>query len=633
MPLNPASRQNFLAGIFLFLVVLGIYCLSYSGIPGTDDEQLFAVAAMNAAAEGKLSAEQLFGNTRLQGAYGGIEPLHALAAAGFLKSGVLGTAGQIQGVFWLNALYTALSVFVLYGVVLQSGFARRHAIAAGLAFGFGTLAWPYAKTFFREPLAMLLLLLGWLGLILATQWQRGMGVRVLAGVLAGLFFGTALGVKVMLAAVLPAFGVWIILRIAKYPRPDSSVLWQQAGLTSVILMAVIGLGWLIGGGNLPPRWSTDFILERVRNLRQLPHDGFGTAVAGILFSPGKGLFMYSPFLLAGAGSGWMLRKRRPEVFWLPFLAAIGLIAAQALAYDASWWNLTWGTRFFLPVLPLVVVMGLPGLCWLEERPGSGWWWLVAGLAGVSILIQLGGVLIAEPVYLAGLYDLSLRPVPELVVWNVRYAPWLGHWRLIMAGTPLDLAAGRLYLQGDRRMPGLWVVEAGVVGLSLWGLFSRRSSLNRWAGRAAVAVAGLVLVGAVWWSMFHFSRDGLYALEREELSAAEEWVKAGLVEGDVLVIAPYLYPVWYHALNFGQFPQPWYSWPVPGEDDTSAAALERFLPVASQYQRVWLIEEGPRGGAFFPVAGQLSDVLQPLNAWNFLDEERETVLRVQLYALP
>ena len=85
--------------------------------------------------------------------------------------------GRMQALFWLNTLYTALTGWVLYSLVLQLGGSRKQAVITTLVFGFGTLAWPYAKTFFREPLAMLLLMLTVYLLVLATGERGSVAVR------------------------------------------------------------------------------------------------------------------------------------------------------------------------------------------------------------------------------------------------------------------------------------------------------------------------------------------------------------------------------------------------------------------------------------------------------------------------
>ena len=632
MSLKRHSRQFVLAGMFLFTVLMGVYALSYSGLPAADDEQLLAAAALNVADGGRLTAEQLLGNTRLNGIYGGIEPLHSLVASWVLRSGIFDGTGRMQGLFWLNSWYTALTAVVLFGLVLRLGYDRRHAILAGLVLGLATPAWPYAKTFFREPLAMLLLVLACFFLLLATEWQRGLRSRIISGLLFLILVGGAVLTKVLLAAVLPAFGLLFWLRTRRCGDRPGRV-WFQIGVTLAAFLLLAGAGTMLWMGAFPPRLTLAFVIERYRNLSILPHGGFWKALAGIFISPGKGLFSYTPVLAGCVVSGLFLRHGHRELVWFPLLAATGLAAAQALAYDDSWWNLTWSTRFLLPVLPFLTLMGLPGMRWLEEKTRRNWRWAAWGFAAVSSLIQLGGVLLADAAYLASLYPLSLRPVPELAVWNVRYAPWIGHWRLILQGAPLNLAAARVLAQGETWIWGLLAGQAIFLAGSVTGLMRGLRSTGLRQMRLWVGILGVGLICVLGFSGKAFASDPAYARQRGELAAAEVWVAALLEEGDGIIISPYLYPVWYHTINGAGFGQPWYSWPVPEDDEAAKAALERFREAASSYRRVWLIEERSTWGEPFPAGGQLQVPFELVETRTFLDAVGENALQVSLFEIP
>jgi len=93
------------------------------------------------------------------------------------------------------------------------------------------------------------------------------------------------------------------------------------------------------------------------------------------------------------------------------------------------------------------------------------------------------------------------------------------------------------------------------------------------------------------SMRQYRQDPAWHSGREDLAAAVELVEEELQEGDGVVVSPYLYPVWYYAMNGAHFGLTWYSWPVPGDEEESSRAMEGFLPFVDEYERLWLIEEG------------------------------------------
>lgn len=628
MPIKTVSRQNTLAGLFLFLVLFGVYSLSYSGVPSADDEQLFAVAAINAAENGVLSAEQLYGNSRLGGMMGGVEPLHALAGSWALRSGVFNAGGRMQALFWLNSLYTALTGVVLFGLGLQLGGKRKYALITTLVFGFGTLAWPYAKTFFREPLAMLWLTLAVYLLVLATEERGSFCFRVAIGVGAVLCFGAVLLTKVILVAVLPALFLLVVLRTKAAEDVHRRKIWLAGGIALAMVIVLVGVGWTGLGLHVPPRLTLEFFSLRYHNLVVLPHKGFWQALAGIFVSPGKGVFWYMPILTAAAVGGFALRRKNPVLFWIPLVSVMGLTVTQALVYDAGWWNMTWGTRFMLPVLPLMTLMGLPGLQWLEEKGSRAMHAAVCGLCGLSALIQLGGVLIADPVYLQSLYEQTLQPVTELILWQLCCAPWIGHWLMVFQGTPLALAMWRVFQQGEWRVLVGGAVTAALAAGSLFALWRMENGVQRNRRWLAAGVLGFVMLLVMGVNMRLNRQDPVWYAEREDFAAAEALVQTEMTDGDGVIVSPYLYPLWYHAMNSAQFGNIWYSWPVPGDETESERAMERFLPLAEGLERLWLIEERSAAGGGFPAAAQFGEQFALVEEWTFGDDVRVSVFAVE-----
>jgi hypothetical protein len=618
------SRQNTLAGIFLFLALFGVYSLSYSGVPAADDEQLFAAAAINAAENGMLSAEQLYGNSRLFGTMGGVEPLHSLAASWALRSGIFNAAGRMQALFWLNSFYTALTGLLLYGLVLQFGGSRKQALVSTIIYGFGTLAWPYAKTFFREPLAGLLLTLAVYLLVLGTKEGviKKLRVAILTG--AGLCFGAVLLTKVLLLAVLPALVLLVVLRMKEAKDAQQKEFWLAGGIALLVVLCLLLIGWAVLELRTPPRLTLEFFRLRYHNLITLPHDDFWLALVGIFVSPGKGLFFYMPIVLACIVGGFALRRRMPTLFWFPMLAVFALAVTQALVYDDDWWNMTWGTRFMLSVLPLMVLMGLPVLQWLEKRGSKSMWIALGSLFDLSAAIQLGAVLITDPVYLQGLYEQTLQPVTNLILWRLRYVPWVGHWRLVFQGGEIDLAMWRVFRHGNlwalAALAGLVLLVAGSAA-ALWQLEHKGAHRKMWITAGALSFAMLALMAV---SMRLYRQDPAWHTGREDLAESVAFVEEQVQDGDGVVVAPYLYPVWYYAMNEAQFGRAWYSWPVPGDGEESSRAMEGFLPLADGYRRVWLIEEG----ADFSVEAQFREAFDLVETRRFGEDVWVTVFEVE-----
>lgn len=77
-------------------------------------------------------------------------------------------------------------------------------------------------------------------------------------------------------------------------------------------------------------------------------------LTGLLFSPGKSIFLYSPpTLLALFGIAHLLRRERP----LGIAIVTGCVAEIALISVLSFWggDWCWGPRYFVPILPLLAL--------------------------------------------------------------------------------------------------------------------------------------------------------------------------------------------------------------------------------------------------------------------------------------
>jgi len=127
--------------------------------------------------------------------------------------------------------------------------------------------------------------------------------------------------------------------------------------------------------------------------------GFSTpldvGLAGLLFSPGKSLFLYAPALLLAPLGLWLLARSAGR----PGRVAAALIVAQAalsLVFNGMWWawtgNFAWGPRLIFPVLPLLVWP----LAALGARIGVLPRWRAAPLAGVWAALAVAGAIVSIP---------------------------------------------------------------------------------------------------------------------------------------------------------------------------------------------------------------------------------------------
>jgi hypothetical protein len=232
----------------------------------------------------------------------------------------------------LPALYTALTVPLVYLISMSLGSLEIGAWLAAITYGFGTMALAYTRDFYADPLVALLFALG----ILLAFRQNASWVIVLVTALAVLAKPTG----IILGPVLSAY---LFLKTRNFRFSLLPGLGSAIGLATYFLynfyrfgdFRTFGQPWAFSLGNVPQ------------------------GLAGLLISPGAGLLWFCPCVVLAVAALWQIRTRRLEAW------TIAALAASSLLLHSLWlaWNggSSWGPRLLLPVLPgLVALTGVFG---------------------------------------------------------------------------------------------------------------------------------------------------------------------------------------------------------------------------------------------------------------------------------
>lgn len=396
---------------------------------------------------------------------------------------------NIAAVMLFNVLVTALTGAVLYALLRTLDLTQTVAVLTTLAWGIGTTAWPYARSFFREPLLGLF----WLGATLAClRWQSTRRAVWALACLALMCAGLA--VKISAVGALPVFGA-ALLWDARARR--LALTWRRAallvafGVASVLAAAEL---YTLRYGNPPP------IAEY---LWQYPwRDGLLVAY-GMLVSPVKGVLFYSPILVAAA-IGWpsLIRKRGRAAF---LVAALTLSLLYVYGPSPFWHggHVVWGPRMMIPLLPL---LALPIASALESRRVLARLW-VALWSAIGLIVQF-------PAGIASWADAVWQLVPAFHshghIVGLDGIPWYS-WQLLprspalvqvrdLSVRQLDLTWLRTLADGTRAydLPlalGLMAL-AGLTLVCLCLLMRRQPGGVRRQRALALACALAVLVGSV-----------------------------------------------------------------------------------------------------------------------------------------
>jgi hypothetical protein len=570
----------------LLIVLLALYGFTYSGHFSTDDEHILASRSLSLAFEGNLNDDRVTGNERiftyqaLPAAQATpslqIEPIQSIVGAGLARLAMLMGSGRVQTLFLLNILATALAAVCVFASVRALGYPEQTALVTALLFGLGTQAWPYTRTFFRDPLAMLFLAFAWL---CALRLNRAISTRgrFLAG--AGVLLGLLLGVltKNTVTVSLPAVVILLIpfwKSLGGHGKLPVKSLRIRLGIFLLVGIALVGLLYFLLNARGPlARFSLSYYFQLLVFFFTTPHPNFLQALFGPLVSPGKSLFLYSPVLLLSLVA---LVKKRIEAFaaWGYLLL---LILAQALFYDDIWWGtINWGLRFLAPAIPLLAIALASPIQRILDHP-KGWVW-IALLGALSSLVQLIGISAPLGEYYQAMLSLTPPVTGTQQVWTPGYSALVWTAGRILSGGVWDLAVLRVGLLG-------LLITAGLIALACLAWLQIRSG-PVWV---TPLLLGFTCV-AILLMPIAYAADPAYYPGRNDFRDAQADLQILAGPGDGLVLNSYGTPVWNYWMNWGPADPAWVSLPFGLYDSSGLpASVEAILAAASgTHKRLWLL---------------------------------------------
>jgi hypothetical protein len=430
---DSSSTLPCLLALFLFAV----YLLTYSGRFHSSDGLAMYAMADSLARHGAADIDALRWMGLQQGTYGLDGLLYSRKGVGVSLLGLplawLGLVTPFWGVaqtfLLFNTLVTAATGTLLALYIKRCGYSIGTGLGGGLLYGLITMAWPYARTDFSDPLSGLLLLAAAYALLCWRQTGR-LGAVVWGGVVLGLAVATRYANAVALplfVALLVAYG----LSPNRGQAPGGSAedipygvrhrffsLWPALLALATPLAAIAGALAAYNVARYGDPLQTGY----------LPQESFSAiwweGILGLLISPGRGLFLYNPVLLGVfIAIPAALRQAREEA-----LLAVSIFVAHVLLYG-KWfmWHggYAWGPRFLLPTLPFLVALMAPLLLRLGRRRPL----LTLGFSILTLLsgtIQLLGVAIDFRLYQEALLDTGLPLYDPITFFDPRYSPLIGH---------------------------------------------------------------------------------------------------------------------------------------------------------------------------------------------------------------
>ncbi len=448
-----------LAGLF------GVYLLTMSGHTYSPDEETMLATAEAVALHGTFAIPASRALVEVPGLHGQIYsqygPGQPVAAVpwiwvGHLLGALLGGTDAQQGFVVrlvlgsFNLLVAAALAAVLFALARALGAGRRGALVPALLLAGATFLWPMSRTFFAEPLTALLVF-GAFAALAAPPRRPG---------LAGLLAALVLAVKIQYVVALPALGALALWQAwTAWRRGDRAAAGR--GLGAFALGGIVGLAPLLLYDTLA--FGSPFTSGYHQSFAETFTTPLGEGLAGLLLSPGKGLWLYAPPLFLGLAGFVPFARRRPAL--AATIAGVVLPVLVLFSLYRFWpGDGAWGPRYLLPIVPfllLPIVALLPAAdaprlrfaAWPAGRRLLAAAVVAAGLAGLAV--QGVGLLVNFDTYINLVNDDATR------YWNSTYSPVRGQWtvlqqrvglwadRLLRPGDTALLTSGFSYSEGDK----------------------------------------------------------------------------------------------------------------------------------------------------------------------------------------
>jgi len=280
--------------------------------------------------------------------------------AAFTAAGARGSDWNawMEAAMLTAALTSAATVAVLF-VLLTRLTTRRRAALVAATYAWGTLAWGVSgQALWQHGGAALALVVTLLALVDRRFVLAGLAITAMAAF--------RLTTPVMAVCLLPLIGRrwqdWLRFLLAAAPLPLALAVYNTVAFGSPFKQGY-GSNRITGAADL----GSGRILD---------------GVPGLLVSPGRGIFVYSPVLLFAIAG--LIIGRKQLIYRLCALSFVAYVVV--VANVSQWWGGEgFGARKLAEALPLLAVLLVPAVDALVRRR---WLWLYLALLGWSVLVEL-----------------------------------------------------------------------------------------------------------------------------------------------------------------------------------------------------------------------------------------------------
>lgn len=337
-----------------------------------------------------------------------------LAVPAYLLASVTNTEPTNVVPFFTNTVIIALTSLVIFLTSKDIFKSYKIGFILALVFNCTTFVWPYNTTFFLQPALALTLITSVYFIVKNNQKHKFFNFA-----LAGFFLGLSTLMHPSSVILIPGFLAYGIIK-SKSLKESGIFVSVFIGIT-IIQLAVNYLKY----GSI-----TDFGYNTIGVVSE---HGNWEGVIGLLFSPGWGIIFYFPLIvLLPLIFSKIFHKDKAWLFLViySFVTVWIFFGTEATPHWSGFGG--WGPRYFIPILPLLVI----SLGYLFNQMTKNYKIIFIVLASIGFFVNLLGKLVW---YMAGYsYGWGVERLLEkensfsYFAWVPNYSPIIEHLKVLVS---------------------------------------------------------------------------------------------------------------------------------------------------------------------------------------------------------
>ena len=344
---------------YLFLFIFSLYYLSWSVTSVSDPDASRARYEVTRSLVERLDVaipEDIAGFKGKDGKnYSWYGLGHSLLSVPFYLIGNYVGASQ-NAVLKINLFYGPAVVVLIFIFCTFLGYSRRASLLAAISYGICTMAWPTAKRPFDHTVETFFVLSS-----LYCMYRYSVYAKVSNILCSGISLGIAFNIRYTSVLIMPALLLMLTVHyLRKYELKDIvKKLFGDTVLFGLAFLPFLGLSFWYNFYRFGSIFETGFLLMAKR----LGIDFFGgssflTGFGGLLISPGKGFFYYSPVAVLSFFSIRSFLRRHPGLGAGSICIVLSylLFLSKNIYWHGDW---AWGPRYILVIAPLYYPAGPP----------------------------------------------------------------------------------------------------------------------------------------------------------------------------------------------------------------------------------------------------------------------------------